>query len=93
MFRKIKIKLYLKTECCGNIFSPANTFIIFVSTDYSLVIIKSCCLNLNLDLSSIAAGILQSIVIVKAPSSRMYIPVKSAIIFFPNLLYFLIPFL
>ena len=50
----------------------------FFNTDCSLVLIISCCLNPNLDLNSIAVGILQSNIIDKARSSRKYIHVKPA---------------
>ena len=52
------------------------------------MIIISCCLNPNLDLHSIAVHILQSIIIDKARSSRMYIPVKLSMNSFPYLFYF-----
>ena len=64
-------------------FLLANTFIILVSIDCSLVIIKSCCLKHNLDLNSIVVGILQSIIINKTISSRMYMPCKPSNNSFP----------
>ena len=62
-------------------------FHFFVNTDFSVVIIISCCLNHYLDLKLIAVAVLQSIINHKARSSPMYIPVKSDINYFP---YFLI---
>ena len=74
--RKCKSILQLKTECCSIISPLADNFITFVNTDCSLAIIKSCWLNPNFVLNSIAAGVLQSIIVDKASFSWMYIPVK-----------------
>ena len=64
MLKKVHINSVAKTECCSNIFSLTNIFIILVSTDCSLVIIKSGCLNPNFN--SIAVDVLQSVIIDKA---------------------------
>ena len=60
-----KSVLYLKTQCCSNIFLLANAFIIFVSIDCSFFVIGSYGLNPNLVLNSAAVGTVEYIIILK----------------------------
>ena len=61
--------LWFKTEWCSNIFSLQITFVIFVNNDCYFIIIKSFQSYPNLVINSIAAGVLQSIIIDKVRSS------------------------
>ena len=77
---KYKSILYaFKTQCCSGIISFENAFNVFINTDHCLVIIKSCCLNPNSFLNSIAFGLLKPIIIGRARSSRTDITFKPTI--------------
>ena len=68
-------QLYTLKQCCSNIFSLPNTLSTFVCIDCSCLIIGPYGLNPNLVLNSNDVGIVEYIVILKARTSRMYIPV------------------
>ena len=68
-------QLYTLKQCCSNIFLLPNTLSTFVCIDCSCLIIGPYGLNPNLVLNSNDVGTVEYIVILKARTSRMYIPV------------------
>ena len=65
-------QFYILKQSIVAIFFHLQIFLLFfLNTDWSLVIIIPCWLNPNLDLNSIAVGVLQSIIIDKLGSSQM----------------------